>query len=83
MSSGLPITVAFRMGGAKEAEAELREGGSKGPAVAVLVSAPDKPANAQIPDNKGCIAILPRSALRGRAVYWVRVSTCTKESVAS
>ena len=72
-AAGLPVTVTFLRPAVKDISAELRLGGPKGVPVKFLLSSPEEPANAAIPDNYKTIALLPRAALSAGKTYWVRI----------
>jgi len=78
IEAGFPITMTFREGTRiHDAQAELRmkgKGGKLGPAVPVLVSAPDAPANESRPDNRCSICVIPMQQLAPLATWQVTVS---------
>lgn len=72
--AGFPISVTFPHDDVKGAAAELRVAGPAGKPVEFLLSSPEKPGNAEIPNNYRSIGLVPRTRLKPRTTYWARVS---------
>jgi hypothetical protein len=71
--AGFPISLTFPRDDVKGVTADLRLGGPGGKRVEFLLSSPEKPGNAEIPDNYKSIGLVPRARLKPRKTYWVRV----------
>jgi len=71
--AGFPITLTFPDAKATNASAELRVDGENGAPVEVLVSSPEKPANAAQPRNFESVCVIPLRKLTPATTYWARV----------
>jgi hypothetical protein len=71
--AGFPITLTFPDLKVTNASAELRIDGERGAPVDVLVSSPEKPANAAQPMNFRSICVIPLRKLTPATTYWARV----------